>query len=338
MGDGTRAASPTNDKASTGGSSQAEPFPTRLELELPVGCGSPATFVDSLHARSTRIRFTERGADRTVLARVTAESNGLFRATMTLLYPDGHSSSRIIEANTCAEAVEALALVTAVALDPLSITTSGIPSAAFPAAPSPTPLKQESRRKLAPRSSHSPIEKPHAEVDSDPFFGVGASFTAFRGPAPSWLKAVEPSVRWISGGASGLVPSVRVGFAYGESRGVSAGGGVADFKLTSLMADLCPAQLRHAAFELRGCAVLHAGLVFAHGRLTETPESHRRQYWAAGGSIEVAVLPSKSLAIPVRAMALAPLIRDAYAFSPEVFYRVPVATFGFSTGLEVRFR
>lgn len=309
-------------------------FRTKLELELPLGCGNLAKFVERLRSRSNRIRFSDQEADRTVQARIAAETDGTYRATMTLLYPDGHSSSRIIEARNCSEAIDALALVTAVALDPLSFGVTDTPAAL------PTPPKPPSSTKL-PEPVVRPVE-PDTSVPAPPNpytrLGLGVSFATYRGPVPGWLVGFEPNVRLMSTRRSAFSPSARLGFSYTQNRGNREPGGIADFALASLELDLCPWQLLSQSIELRSCALGHGGLVFAEGRATTEPESHLRQYWAVGASAEVEWMPARTFAIPLRLAASLPLVRDTYAFNPVSFYKVPVVSFGITAGLEVRFR
>jgi hypothetical protein len=314
---------------------------TRLELDLPVGCGTLGLFVERLRARSDRIRFADQGANRIVQARITSDASGTFRATMTLSYPDGHSSSRIIEASSCNEAIEALALVTAVTLDPLSV-SPGINQ------PTPRPTKSDrpepskwvepnAARTLPTPERHRP-QKPPPAGPGETILGVGVSFAAYRGPSPGWLKGFEPNIRVMRSSQMIFSPSIRLGFSYAENRGITATGGIADFALASTTIDLCPWQVLLHAVEMRSCALLHAGIVIAQGRVTHQPESHRRPFWALGASGEVIVTPSKSFGFPIRATASIPVVRDTYAFDPATFYVVPGITYGITAGLEIRFR
>jgi len=322
--------------AQTTASSRLE---TRLELELPHGCGTLTRFVKRLRTRSTRILFTDQGAARTVQARIVAESDGTYRATMTLLYPDGHSSSRIIEARNCGEAIEALALVTAVALDPLSVGSSDSSDSSditLPPAAATPPIENTALPLPVRRAPE--IETTNAAPASQNQLGIGVSFASHWGPTPGWLSGFEPSLRLKSNRQWGYLPAARLGVSYTENRGNQQAGGIADFALASLVLELCPLQLLRESLEIRTCAMAHAGLVFAEGRATAAPESHTRQYWALGGSAEFELMLAGAVGLPLRGGVSVPLVRDTYSFNPTSFYRVPLVAFDVTAGLEVRFR
>lgn len=330
-------------------SSPNEPLAVRLELDLPEGCGTLNGFVERLRARIDRIRFAEEGVNRIVQARIESNSVGAYRATMTLRYPDGHSSSRIVDALNCNDAVEALALITAVTLDPLG---SGVTDhAASPvdgvrrtqdATDSQTgPLTPAAKRASPKESASSAAQGSTAPVThSAPRLGVGigAAFSSFRGPSPGLLEGFELSVLVLQRRPSPLSFSARLGVSYTVNTGVLAPGGVADFSLTSAVLDLCPVQQSWTAIELRACGVTHAGLLIAKGRATESAQSHHRPTLAFGTSGQLTWLPWEFLAVPLRAHLAFPIGRDTFAFDPLAFYRVPSVSYNVTAGLEARFR
>ncbi|HMA92537.1 MAG TPA: hypothetical protein VKP30_07615 [Polyangiaceae bacterium] len=327
----------------------------RLELELPRGCGSTAAFVERLLARLDRIHVAESAPKRTVQARIATKPNGTFRATMKLLYPDGHSASRVVDANHCDDAIDALALITAVTLDPTSVsevgtepatnTTGPAPNAttAPVSEPDPQPAKAH-HASAAPVSSHVQRTSPARAVQADAAtrsatrVGFGIGFVGLRGPAPGWMNGLELSTRIVQTGHSGFAPSVRLSLAYAARRNVTAAGGIADFSLLSSRLEFCPWQLVSSRTEIRGCGVAHGGLVTARGRATLEPEAHRRPFFALGAGLEVLLLPADWLGIAFQLHGVAPTARDTYAFDPAAFYRVSRISFDVTAGLETRFR
>jgi hypothetical protein len=312
----------------------------RFELEFPEGCGKKKEFDVALRARLTGVRLEEQGAERTVLARIEGEADGTYRATMTLVQPAGRAASRVVTTSSCAEAVDALALITAVTLEPLVVANppsddgkraGNVEGASAPPAKSSAGTRSgsvasEPRVTQALPSSHSTV------------FGFGAAYAAFYGQTPSLLNGFELSAHVMKKASSNFSPAIRLGLAYSLERGYKAEGGVADFSLTSATIDLCLGRGLGTFLEFRGCALGFGGLVASRGRATLAPENHRRPFFAPGVTAEVTLVPYRSIGVPLRFSAAIPTSRDHYVFEPVVFYTVPVVTFGLSVGLEARFR
>jgi hypothetical protein len=328
----------------------AETLAVRLELDLPNGCGNLTGFVDRLRTRLDRIQFSEAGANRVVQARIEAASEDRYRATMTLRYPDGRSSSRIVDANSCEDALEALALITAVTLDPLSVASKEAPVDEQPdPAQAPRRAAEGSHAKTSDQRNTVVAATPSPKktiqetaltqgTDERTGFGVGVAYTAFRGPAPGTLSGIEFSLGMAQRSRHALALSARLGLCYAMNSGVVAQGGIADFSLASVVLDLCPLQHTSAIVELRACGVVHAGLITAEGRATQDPESHRRPLLAFGSSAQLTWVAWNFLALPLRAHLAFPTNHDTFGFYPVAFYRIPVMSYNVTAGLEARFR
>lgn len=328
----------------------SEVLAVKLELDLPSGCGSLNDFVDRLRARLERIQFSEIGANRVVQARIEATSDDRYRATMTLRYPDGHSSSRIVDANSCDDALEALALITAVTLDPLAVSSTEARSKEQPRAEQ--PREQAPQRTVANATSANTADgsatsnpKPAIQrtadtrrTDDQTNFGLGVAYTAFRGLAPGTLNGIDVNLSMGQRSRRPLALSARLGLSYAVNAGVIAQGGIADFSLASVVLDLCPLQHLSAIVELRACGLVHAGLITAEGRATEDPESHRRPILAFGSSLQLTWVAWDFLALPLRAHLAFPTSHDTFGFYPVAFYQIPAMSYNVTAGLEARFR
>jgi hypothetical protein len=312
----------------------------RFELEFPEGCGNPTEFDVALRARLTGVRLEEQGAERTVLARIEGEADGTYRASMTLVEPAYRAASRVVTTSSCAEAVDALALITAVTLEPLVVANppsdDGKRAGNVEVVGAPPANGSEGNRSGSgigePRVTQA-LPSSHSTV-----FGFGAAYAAFYGQTPSLLNGFELNARVMKYTSSGFLPAIRLGLAYSSERGYKTNGGVADFSLTSATIDFCLGRGLGTFLEFRGCALGLGGLVASRGRVTLAPENHRRPFFAPGVTAEATLVPYPAIGIPLRLVAAIPTSRDHYAFEPVVFYTVPVVTFGLSVGLEARFR
>jgi hypothetical protein len=313
----------------------------QLRVELADGCGTSARFLERLTSRLGSFRFVEQGATHIVRARVVANPNGSYRATVTLQFPDRHVSGRVVVASDCSDAIEALALITAVALDPTGADGS----------PSPHPRRKgadASPPRVAAKPSPAadgPITLSRATAEPTPstenrrvVLGVAFEPVVYRGISPNWLTGFDLSLRLMQRRAGAFAPSMRLSLGYAAERGIAVHGGVADFALASAQLDLCPGQALWPAAELRGCGLVHSGFIRANGRATEAPETHVRPILGLGAALELVLLPHVRWGIPVRFQLFFPTTRDTFAFDPEAFHRVSGVLFGASAGLEARFR
>ena len=114
-------------QAGDAGSSSAT-TPARLEVRTVFGCTSRDALVARVEARSPRIRFVENEEALAIRADFSAGSSGNVVGELILSGPGGKPSSRRILARSCAEAVDAVALIIAVTLDPISANAAGGPA------------------------------------------------------------------------------------------------------------------------------------------------------------------------------------------------------------------
>src|SRR5438270_4797240 len=109
------AASPPSAAAA---SEQAEP-PARLEVVAPPSCATFEELEVRVTQRSARIRFTrEPGAGLALRVAIVAQPTGTVIATLQIAGADGSRAERRLGAASCGEALDALALMIAVLLEP----------------------------------------------------------------------------------------------------------------------------------------------------------------------------------------------------------------------------
>jgi len=313
----------------------------RLELTLPDNCGSPDWFLERIRIRSDRIRFHPDEQSMVVRAQVMRTAAGRIQAKMTLRQRDGTLAARSIEAADCEQALDGLALVTAVTLDPTALARQNPSEATLgPKASTPKPPETKPAPTTFTKTADAapPALKPLAANRPRSWWDISLGGTGVRGPAPGWMVGAEGSIRATWSSVSPLSPSLRLSVSVQQDRGFKADGGIADFSLVGVAFDSCPFTITSGPVELRGCAVGVVGMLTSSGRVTASPEIHHRPWYAAGASGTVDVLLGNRIALPLRAFALFPALRDTYQFSPSAFYRTPVVSFGLTASLSVRFR
>ncbi len=184
----------------------AEPIQLVYESE---GCGTADAFRSQVLARTAKAAFVDAGAHRTFRVILRTSTGGKRTGKLVVTDPKGGTSERSLGAGSCDEMVEALALVTAIAIDPAASTR---PIAeleptwlAYPADEhGPTPLlpwdagpprPREAPPPPAPSARWQAVVVAHAGVLAGPLpsavghFGGGAGFLRDAGLFSQELRA-----------------------------------------------------------------------------------------------------------------------------------------------------
>ncbi len=264
--------------------------------------------------------------------------------------PFEHASERQVEGETCAEVVDALALVIALAIDP-AVSTAPPPSSApspallpTPAPPSepappeatPPPSPVSEPPPPAPLRDRAPAQSPAASFGLRPT--VGASFVTFTGLAPDPLAGAAVFTELESDSPRLLAPSVRV-TATGAANGAFESA-PASIVLAALRADGCPARIRSGPGSIRACLAVDTGLLRAEGGDVARPLPATR-FW-----LDLAALARARWSLPGRFFVevdgglTLPVTRPTFVYYTPfvVVHEVPVLAATASVGAGLRFR
>jgi hypothetical protein len=344
-----------------------------LELSAAPDCATASQLVARVAARSTRIHFGASSAGAFELrVEIAPGPNDTQIGRLSLIDPSGRRSNRRLSAPTCAETVDAVALVAVISLDPSYAPPPDAPVAReLGTAPSATPSdgaapvtadRAENDRPRAssaplasnrttptptPPTSASPTDRPEGSAgDRNPAPAVLPTRRRLRarvagrvisGPAPHPMPAAAVGLVAALDRPSIWSPEVRLTAEHGWQNGVAEPGGTASFALDALALDLCFLRLSVAAVDLRGCATATAGRLSASGSDTYSPASQARPFLALGGAAILEIALGRWVELAGSVEAADTPIRDAFEFSPDVFHRVSATTLTFDLGLGVRF-
>jgi hypothetical protein len=327
----------------------------RLQLDAAPSCATWQELATGVALRSSRIRLvTSADATPSLLASLRAVPDGSVAAELVVVHAGGRRSLRRLSAPSCPEAVDALALVIAITLDPASVmdaetgpseSRSGSGAGDQPAdrgagkgdaarAPEERARPPTSNSGSADDSAHALRRANQTRLD----WHAGAEVVAALGPAPSLMPgfSLELQASWER--PSLWSPALRLSAAHHWLSGVSESSGTADFQLDSGSLDLCPLRFGGQGIGLRACANAQGGRLFARGSRTLSARSRSRPFAVLGGSALLTIsLPARLEANAGLSLGRA-LIQDEFAFTPEVFYRVPALSLGLGLGLSLRFR
>jgi hypothetical protein len=234
-----------------------------IAVELESGCVTAAEFIERVESRTPRTRGAAPG-EPARRVRVTIEGNERIVGRLVVAGKDGALVVREVEGATCPEVVDALALVLAVTLDPL--TEPRIPT---DTSPPPAPVKPTPP--LAPRPSQPNTRRVPARVVRDVGFRhvVGAEATFLVGLVDQPMAGL--GARYATSRETGTSTTLLLtlgAFATfaADAQADHATGGRIRYRLQALDAGVCPVvALVHARVRLYPCAALTVGRLQARG-------------------------------------------------------------------------
>jgi hypothetical protein len=238
---------------------------------------------------------------------------------------DGSAARRELSAADCRQVVSALALMTALVIDPDAATSPEPPPPPPPAPSRPAPPpRPPSQPVLRERSSHFAV---HA--------GLGLELTSSITPelAPAGLgfaelTRVEPRLGY----------AARLSFLYAR-HSVEAAAGAGSLALARGRLDAC---LRHPivapAWWIAGCGAFEGGVLAASGHDVTPVASETRPWFAAGPSTRLEVLPTPHVRLELGGNVLFPFVRDRFFLYENATLReTPPVTFGLAAALSAAF-
>ncbi len=234
--------------------------PIALDYDAPAGCPDLSAFVTRIRARTSRARMAWPGEPARSF-RVKVVAGPPARGTITVSDEHATEGARALEAASCTEVVDGLALITALAIDPEARTSpvlSPAPSSASassaapalsPAPPLPRPASTISVP--PPPSSSAPEDEParsapETTAPAHPSslslagrFGIGASAAVASGVGPLVLFGASPflEARPLLGDRLDL--GIAASFVRADSGTTAVTSGTADFTWTVGRIDAC---------------------------------------------------------------------------------------------------
>lgn len=282
-------------------------------------CPDEALFRSRVAARASSFRLVRGDIESPVQVSISP-SDGSVRGVLTVALTDGSTLYRSLEAASCLEAIEALAFVTAIALDPASVEV----------------LAEAPPPKVAPLG---PPEEPPS-----PLWGRG--WQGAIGALGRVTFAALPTVG-LGAGAFGtasfetgkvFAPALRLDVAWlGTGVAMTALGGAA-FEQVVASLDLCPLAFGRSAVRFRPCLYGTAGAQWSRGEGAPTTAEAVRPFGELGGSGLVEVRVGERLGLELRGTVGTPLVRDEYVFDETVVVEVGPVSGSVGVGAAYRFR
>ncbi|HYP77206.1 MAG TPA: hypothetical protein VER12_14655 [Polyangiaceae bacterium] len=306
--------------------------PTLLSYRAPDGCPTAADFRRSVGRRSSHVHLIDEGPHDRQLSIVIRREGEATHGELRLAEKDGRASQRNVRFTTCSEAVEGLALIAVVSLDPQALLEPTKPQEESPRAsaapPKPAAIQTPAPMKREPLPAATPREKT--------LVALGAAFNVAPSALPATALGGAVFVDLASSSTSWFTPLFRLALSHVERRGLSSSSGAeANFTLSLATLSVCPLRLAGGFLEFRPCAFAGGGVLNARGSQANNPQQRTRPYGALGGSGLLFAQASQAIDIVADIALGATLLRDSFGFEEDQPWQTPALYF--SSGIGVRF-
>jgi hypothetical protein len=316
--------------------------PTAVEYHAPASCPDESAFLAAVRARTARFQRVERDATRTFIVVVSrGDDRGTVRGRLDVIDASGARTTREFTGDTCENVLGALALISALAIDP-NASTAPVPSAAAPPTvpgssptsvppsepPSAPPSEPRSERPSAPPILTLPSAPPPAREAVAPtprralswWLDVGVGITVTGAVAPEPLVGAMLFAEAGMASHALFAPSVRVGTAFSPDASFGVPNvGAATFRWTAGFVEACPVRWLAGALSFTPCARADAGGLHGQGSGIAHSTSDTRLWIDIAAMARGRWAPSRAVFIEFEAGALVPLTRDRFHFAaPDV--------------------
>jgi hypothetical protein len=305
-----------------------------VDYQSPSECPDEGTFGSELRGRNANVSVSPAATPTESVPRLVvrvvrrggASGQVTFRGELVVRYPDGTLAKRSVDGDACPSVVDALALMSAMTLDPAG-TLAG--KSGTPAPPEPTPLPLTP----PPPDATPPATAKDVERGAHLSTGLGANTVLGIGPGalPEGLGFLELS--WKN--ESLWSPAVRVAVSYAGGPAESVTGGGVTTSRTEARVDACPLRWGSGPWRVLPCAGIEGGVLAAAGDGV-TPSLHALRPWFAAGLVgKVQWRVGRSFFLEVVGGATVPFVRDHFFFQPNAattVYQAPVVTGFFGIG------
>ena len=310
--------------------------PIRIVYQSVEGCPSESAFVDELRSRTTRANVVTSGERRVFAVSLTVARN---KVRGTLVIEAGERSSRRnVEGRTCAEVTSALALITALAVDPHASTKPAEELAPPPKPePKPEPEPEPPREPTSPPAiDFVPTEPPPIRVEPDArrwSLSVDAGGELRSGAAPRIAPAFGGGIALARDMRALVSPSVRLSASAAPNQTQDTGGSSARFGLAVGRVEACPLRISLAArVAAVPCALGEAGVFSASGENLARVQTTSRSWFGTGASLRTTWQVSHLAFVSGVLSGIVPLRRDRFYAAPgTTLFEVPPV--GFAVGL-----
>jgi hypothetical protein len=293
---------------------RAQATPIALEYRASPQCPTEAVFLGELRARTANFVRAEGSPSARRLRIAVDASQEAPVGRLDMAEPSGEKTTREVIGRTCRQVVAALALVTALALDP-NASTAQRPDLAEPPP-------------LPPASATLPVASFASDRRWRMTAAVHAGMTGAVPPGVTFAVPVFVELGMQPAAPRGWTPSARIGFERSLGASVAVAQGSAEFVWTVGRLDLCAALGLSRRVAVGPCVGVDVGALAGAGAGAIANRNQASRPWVALGAlarVRWEFLPP--LFLEIEAGAIFPMVRDVFVFQkPQIsIYSVPFA-------------
>jgi hypothetical protein len=321
----------------------AEPEAVRIDYTAPVGCPDAASFWRSLRDRTTHFRqATPDEKARSFVVRVNALPSS-FSGRLEIGSPDESTAVRSVDSPICSEVASALALMTALAIDPDALTSSSKGARKTTAEPAAKPATEPRQERSAPSTVAVVARAPTDAPTRAPSWrwSVGLQGHTTFAVAPNRGYGGDLFVDAEAPDSSALGPAIRIGVFFNQSDVELATGPAVSFRWVVPGVEGCPVRLKVAALHLavHPCLAFRIGVLFGEGRSMTHPKQAASLWSDVGPLLRLRLAVTARLSLEAQGALLLPLYRPSFTIldngSDTTAFSVPAA--GGAAGIGVSY-
>jgi hypothetical protein len=302
----------------------------RVVFRSSTACIDAREFATKLRSRTAGMRPAEANEPALLIHVELVPTSSGVRGQLQVEELDGSSTVRVIPASDCHEVLSAMALITALMVDPFALNAPAI--GPMPPAPvSDRRVREPERGQEAPPALRPPFD-----------FGLGQRVSGQTGVLPGFSWGVSAYADAGYRFSDVVRPTLRIAGIYSQTS-VSKRDAEAAFTWASARLSFCPVRFQWLRrLEFRPCAFWDAGVLGAHGVGTDQPAPATSSFWSAAGIVfDAEARLVGPLTFSADLGAIFPLIRDRFYFDPDIpentLHQVAAAGWLGGVGLGLRF-
>jgi len=284
-------------------------FPIVLDWVAPQSCGGPEGFLVAMQRRSRAIVPARSGEPARRLRVVVQQKGQQLRGTLSLLGTDASEGRRVVEAGSCAEVVEALALAAVLSVDPEAL-WSGASEAGHTPSQGEVPSDEAARRGTPRRA---PARRNEGSLETQRRLGRGWSL-GLLGAERGYLTAGQ---LWEYGLWARVRGGRRGAFLDLSLRHSTLDNGAAAFSFWTGRLTASPAGARlFGDWVVSPRLWLEAGSFGAEGRGTLVTHSVDRSLWLTGAEAALGWHPG-ALSLELAGSLQLPLVARRFVLGDD---------------------
>jgi len=285
---------------------RAEPEHIRIQFSGPKHCQDGSAFVRALRQRTERFQLANDADQSRVFVATINQADSSVVGRLEIQGSGKDVSIRNVSGKSCDEVMAALALMTALAIDPDALSPSAAPSnPPLPMAPAPpVPASPTPAPSTPPTLTGGSVSPPW-------LWSAGVNGGASLGMSPTTGVGGVVFVEAAAPGTAVFGPVLRTGLFLNQSSVTSASGAGATFQWATAMAEGCPIRLVAKASQvaLLSCLSFHAGILRGHGRNLDRTETTTNAWADTGPVARIRVAISERLFLEAQGTIVLPLRR-----------------------------